>query len=179
MEIHYATTAFEAFTEVPRSVALLHVGRLHDACYDQSQTFIEGAEEVAEEVAEAAEAACSGEGSTVIGWKDYIVVLGTPYPVVPSPASSDFVVTTKDLVIGHVRSSLDDITLGGYAGSQQVGTWLFGPVPMFGSFSADPNCLGPILVSTHTSVSGVPLGVPVMREVLKVAASGTTCLIPC
>lgn len=207
--IEDATAAFRAFPDgVPAPVAQAGVQELHAACYRPDPDAVAQILPVEPEPArtgpppdpvlvEDLEVACSGGGSTVIGWANHLEILGESFHVLNSPASSyttyykhpdqegveeGFV---RVLVEGNARSTLDDLDIAlvdTEKGPAEHGHWFFARLPMGGSYSIEPRCLLAVVTSTTFTVSGSPLGVDVINvgvPVLKVRSTGTTCVIPC
>ncbi|MCA1812137.1 MAG: hypothetical protein LC623_09040 [Halobacteriales archaeon] len=140
---------------------------------------------------------CSGGGSSILGWADYIEILGDSFHIANNPASSYTTVYkhpdqtgapegyVETMVEGNARSTLDDIEMVIVQGDETVsnhGHWSFANIPMGGALSVDSRCLLAAVSSTTFGASGFPLGAQVLNlatPVLAVRASGTTCLIPC
>lgn len=125
---------------------------------------------------------CSGGGSTVTGWENEVVLLGTPYGVARGPASSHYTFSKTDsgkmIAEGHARSLLDDVEWTyNYVRDGQIVFWQFAGLPMKGDAQVDPRCTGPIVTSVDTWAQGSPEGVG--KYIVMVRSSGTTCLIPC
>jgi hypothetical protein len=171
-----AQAAFAPYNEtgVPHNLAGTQVAAVTASCYDPGLV-VDTVVGLVEEVKKF----CSGGGASVIGWRDYIVVRGQQFQVLPSPASSHWELWGEPSDwdgLGYTRSILDDIE-GAGIGASHVYTWSFGPVPMGGEIYLAPNCVGPVLTSMFVEVEGTPLGVD--ENVLKVLANGRTCLLPC
>ncbi len=180
---------------VPAEVARIEAANVYAACYTPGPVDTN----IIELLTEGEKELCSGGGSTVMGWSDNIYILGKQFHIANGPASSYY--TWYDAEIsyggerqtqaeGYTRSLLNDITFSrignDLGGTYQAATWFFADIPMGGSISLGSNCLGPLVTSTSTSASGVPLGLPIIANVLKmntglltVSVGGQTCLVPC
>lgn len=126
---------------------------------------------------------CSGGGATLLGFSNTAYVLGTPVHIINEPASSYYEIAFANGDVsgwtGYTRSVANNIEV-----TDNAAYWDWLHIPMGGSGAWEWRCVGPpggpyTLTSTSTTAEGTPFGLNILEDVLRVEASGNTCLVPC
>ncbi|MEA3144484.1 MAG: hypothetical protein QOG31_1808 [Thermoplasmata archaeon] len=141
---------------------------------------------------------CSGGGTTLLGWAEFLWVGGRRFHITNSPASSyvawyaDPYNSGKYLREGSARSVLDNMEFfianrdAPDARPTQLQYWDFASIPMGGDMWVYSHCETILVMSSTIVGRGYPFGFDISQVItgqgpraLMVEATGTTCIIPC